>query len=191
MNDVLTMHDVTTIKQNINMFIVLSSLQQDPKHAKWICDDFDVLEYIEVVKDITISLTPILDNKKMRKKTPYIFAADVNQELLAVLYRGDKAEQIVNHKRYGVMYKLIFEPIFNKLIHKNASQEQVLDSMEMLSTLIKEDYDIGDVTAALSVLTRNKEKFSFKKRNTSMKDVMDTFLEEHLELEIEELNFNY
>lgn len=173
--------DLTTkLVDGIQKFIKLTALQTDTKYNKWIMDEFDAFDKIEIVKNTIDTLTPIKTGCLMNKKTQYNYIDDLTKEVQAVIFNSNnKTQQLIEHKRYGVLYNLIIEPIINMLStiednFKIVGIQLCNDVIDIISTC---DFDIGDLEQAymLNVLLQNSPKAEPRKYYDDM--LLDVVIE--------------
>lgn len=104
------------VLDSITQFLKLTPLREDPRHAKWIRDEFDLLEAISITRDC------YHDTQRMIGKPMYVgdkdfdFTEDVKRAVEENLLNcRDPKEQMVHRKRNITMYHLVIEPIIDQL----------------------------------------------------------------------------
>jgi len=154
------------IKQNLQTFIKLTALQQDPTKTKWIMDEFDVLDKIESIRSIIATLPTPTGN--MYRKTKYNIVEDLQKETENLFFNGKtKEEQILQRKRHGIMFTLIFEPLFNMLQNQPNVVQQATTILDDIENMVRNgDFDIGTLEEANAIYLANQTKAKSTKRRS-------------------------
>lgn len=104
------------VLDSITQFLKLAPLRDDPRHTKWIRDEFDLLEALAITKGC------YQDTERMIGKPMYVgdkdfdFTEDVKRAVEENLLNcRDPKDQMVHRKRNITMYHLVIEPIIDQL----------------------------------------------------------------------------
>jgi hypothetical protein len=102
--------------QSIVNFIKLTPLRELPNHAKWIRDEFDLMEAVSVVRD-HVADTARMEGKPMYAgESSFDFCEDLRRAFEEVyLSCREQKDVIFQRKRNLVMYHLAIDPIIDDL----------------------------------------------------------------------------
>ena len=116
------------VLDNITQFLKLTPLRDDPRHERWIRDEYDLLDALSITKDC------YTDTQRMMGKPMYVgdkifdFTEDVKRGVEENLLNcRDPKDQMVHRKRNITMYHLVIEPIIDHL--SSHAHQEVLDSV--------------------------------------------------------------
>ena len=128
----------TTIHDAIGKFIKLTPLRDDPKHTKWVRDEFDLVEALEIL------LGCYNDTRRPANKPMYVgdksfdFTEDVKRAIEENLLGARDQKDILINRKYNItMYHLVIEPIIHSV--STMQHADVLDGIELyIKTIINE-----------------------------------------------------
>ena len=106
----------TQVLDNITQFLKLTGLREDPTQTKWVRDEFDLLEAVDMLE------TSYLDTHRMSDKPMYVgdngfdFTEDVKRAMEEILLDSrNPHDKLLQRKTNITMYHLVVEPIIDHL----------------------------------------------------------------------------
>jgi len=134
-------------QDGIVKFAKLTSLRQNPIEMKWVQDELDVIFFLGIVKDKFRQTLPMMGKTKYKGTTEFDFIRDVKEEIEEVLFGGrEKRDQLLNKKRYLMMYHLVIEPIID-LFQGLSHQEAVIHADTIIDAVIERIKDCDAVAS--------------------------------------------
>lgn len=111
-----------TIQNNIRKFIQLMALSADPLQRKWVRDEYDLVEALDVAR-IKFHETKRMMGTKMYKGQQFDPIEDVKRETEEFLFTTrHQSENLLMRKKNLVMYHLVVEPVIELFRGKDHSQ---------------------------------------------------------------------
>jgi hypothetical protein len=123
------MTDIThTIQYNLRKFIQLMALSVDPLQRKWVRDEYDLAEALDVAR-IKFHETERMMGKKMYKGQAFDPIEDVKREMEEFLFTArQQNENLLMKKKNLVMYHLVVEPVID--LFKGKEHKQMLEEID-------------------------------------------------------------
>jgi hypothetical protein len=170
-----------TVFQSITNFIKLTPLRDLPNHTKWIRDEFDLMEAVEVVRDYLKDTARMVGKPMYAGETTFDFCEDIRRAFEEVyLSCREQKDVIFQRKRNLVMYHLAIDPIIDDLgqySHTDvleAADQYFADVLSFIQTTDTDVY-IDDALVMHEIVktqTRAREeerKQNIRRRKTSKK----------------------
>lgn len=180
--------DFSTVETGLKKFVRLIPLRQDPLEARFIQDEFDLLEALEVVK-IKFLETAEMFGKKKYRNTPFDFIEDVKEEMEEWLLNDrDEHKAAGRRKMYQPMYHLVLTPVID--LFANDTHAIALRNVPMVFDQVEEmikNHEISgtydDAVVARTMISneiRKKEELRKAKKNRRSKklELFDEIVEE-------------
>lgn len=124
------MTTITTpsITENLRKFIQLMALRSDPLQQKWIRDEQDLTQALDIVKTL-FHETERMKGKKMYQGQPFDPIEDVKRGIEEYLLGAREYNEIpLQRKRNLTMYYLVVEPIIESF--KGLSHQEMLEKVD-------------------------------------------------------------
>ena len=100
---------------NVTQFLKLTALREDPSQTKWVRDEFDLLDAIDMLE------IAYQDTQRMVGKPMYVgdngfdFTEDVKRAMEEILLDSrDSKDKLLQRKTNITMYHLVLEPIIDQ-----------------------------------------------------------------------------
>lgn len=104
------------IHDYITRFIKLTPLQEDPKHARWVRDEFDLREAVDITRVCYHDTARMLGKPMYVGDKEFDFTEDVKRAVEENLLNcRDPKDVFVQRKHNITMYHLVIEPIIDQL----------------------------------------------------------------------------
>jgi len=183
--------DYTAVNEGLRKFVRLIPLRLDPKEEKYILDEFDLLEALEVIRTKFHETVEMFGKKKYRD-TPFDFCEDVREEMEEwLLGHEDPRQAALLRKKNQPMYHLVLAPVidlFAKGTHAQALQQidYVLGDIEYMVKNHEHQGTYDDAIIARAMISHEihqKEERRVQKRTVRVKK------QRRVLEEIAELNF--
>lgn len=190
------------VSDGIRKFVRLTALRSDPNQIKWVRDELDLTEALEVTNYFFHETKAMLD-KKMYKGQVFDFVEDVKRNVEEYLLSGREKEDVaLSRKKNLAMYHLIVEPVID--LFKGIEHKQVLKVVDsVIEHVIHELYTVevnshfDDAIVARAQVAqmihersaRRKEELARKRkgRGRRRKTNVERFLKE--DKDVQELRF--
>jgi hypothetical protein len=128
--------DFTQVKQGLYKFARLIPLRQNPNQLKYIQDEFDALEALEVLLQKFHDTAEMFGKKKSRNQ-PFNYLEDVREEMEEWLLIGrSQKENAIRRKTYQPLFYLIVMPVIELFEHR--SHAEVLKQIDSIIEEVKE-----------------------------------------------------
>lgn len=180
--------DFTAVEAGLKKFVRLIPLRQEPMEAKYIQDEFDLLDALDVVRTKFLETAEMFGKKKYRN-TPFNFVEDVKEEMEEWLLNGrDTTQASVRRKMYQPMYHLVLVPVIDLFANDTHA-----DALRHLGTVmtdvnnIVQNHEISGTLDDAKVMQaiihkeiRQKEELrkARKTRRTKKQDLFELIVEE-------------
>lgn len=106
----------TAVLDSVTQFLKLTPLRDDPKHTKWIRDEFDLLEALDITKDCYHDTIRMIGKPMYVGDKEFDFTEDVKRAVEENLLNcRDPKDQLIQRKHNITMYHLVIEPIIDQL----------------------------------------------------------------------------
>lgn len=125
------------VSDGIRKFVRLTALASDPNQSKWVRDELDLTEALEVTIYFFHETKAMID-KKMYKGQNFDFVEDVKRNVEEYLLSGREKEDVALSRRKNLaMYHLIVEPVID--LFKGMEHEKVLKIVDgVIENVLKE-----------------------------------------------------
>lgn len=114
----------TTAYQGVISFIKMTPLREQPNQEKWIRDEFDLIEALEITRDALKDTHRMIDKPMYAGESTFDFAEDVRRAVEEVyLSSREQKDVLLQRKRHLVMYHLVINPMIddlNRYCHQDA-----------------------------------------------------------------------
>lgn len=183
------------IAAGIHTFVKLTALREQPHEIKYIQDEFDLLEALDITKTFLLDTSSMLGKQKYKGHPTFDFVNDVKENLEELYLTGQTPQQAaIARKKYGAMYNLVIEPTIEMMRvfdHGQALQQAdpVINQVKHLvlnnETLTNYDDAIVNREIIRNMIAAREEVRKQSKRSRRKKVEEETFVFS----EYEELNF--
>lgn len=131
----------THITEAINSFIKLTPLRDDPRHTKWVRDEFDLAEALEITRDYYHDTARMVGKPMYVGDRTFDFTEDVKRAVEEhLLGCRDQSQVLIQRKHNITMYHLVIEPIIDHI--------GTLTHQEALATI--DQYTADTINALMS-----------------------------------------
>jgi hypothetical protein len=174
----------TQIFDAVTCFIKLTPLRDDPKHTRWVRDEFDLIEALEITRDYYHDTSRMVGKAMYVGEKEFDFTEDVKRAVEEhFLGHRDQSQVMVQRKHNITMYHLVIEPIIDHL--SQLSHYDVLACAhqyfsDVINALLSSDCDphMDDAVVArelvnMSVRERDAIRKAQKKQRKTKRPVVD------------------
>lgn len=182
--------DYSVIEAGLKKFVRLIPLRQEPSQAKYIQDEFDLLEALSVVKQKFLETAEMFGKRKYKDSKTFDFVEDVREEMEEWLLNDESTvAAAVKRKKYQPMYYLVLLPVielFAEDTHAQALRQvgEVVAHVEtmILNHEINGHFDDAKVIQAMISKEMKAKEDARQAKRTKRKSKRDRLIEEVLEL---------
>jgi hypothetical protein len=104
------------VADSITRFLKLTPLRDDPRHERWVRDEFDLIEALEITNQCYNDTTRMIGKPMYVGDSGFDFTEDVKRAVEEnLLGCRDQKNVLLQRKRNITMYHLVIEPIIQQL----------------------------------------------------------------------------
>jgi hypothetical protein len=104
------------VAENITRFLKLTPLRSDPRHERWVRDEFDLLDALDITKQCYHDTSRMIGKPMYVGDVGFDFTEDVKRAVEEnLLGCRDPKDVLLQRKRNVTMYHLVVEPIIQHL----------------------------------------------------------------------------
>lgn len=161
------------VADGIRKFIKLTALRADPYQAKWVQDEFDLIDSLEYIRSL-IHQTQRLSGKSLYKEQAYDVVEDVKRDMEEILFTTrDETYSAKQRRKHMTMYHLVLCPVID--MFASMTHDQILKCVDLVIDNVIVEVSNSDIETHYDDAVVAKEQINQMVREREAKRKQDLY----------------